>query len=81
MNLIETIEYMYYMGNTTIQFIDKEDLTLDSIYLNFSMDKKIIRLKIDKIMNINALIFYYRNKQYDLMIFNNSIIITSYPTI
>ena len=81
MNLIEIIEYMYYMGNTTIQFIDKEDLTLDSIYLNFFMDKKIIRLKIDKIMNINALIFYYRNKQYDLMIFNNSIIITSYPTI
>ena len=81
MNLIEIIEYMYYIGNTTIQFIDKEDLTLDSIYLNFFMDKKIIRLKIDKIMNINALIFYYRNKQYDLMIFNNSIIITSYPTI
>jgi hypothetical protein len=81
MNLIEIIEYMYYMGNTTIQFIDKEDLTLDSIYLNFFIHKKIIKLKINKIMNINALVFYYRNKQYDLMIFNNSIIITSYPTI
>lgn len=80
MNLIETIEYIYYMGNTTIKFIDKEDLNLDIIYNNLFSDKRIIGLKILKIMNINTLVFKYRNKNYDLMIYNNSIIITLYPS-
>ena len=44
MNLIETIEYIYYMGNTTIKFIDKEDLNLDIIYNNLFSDKRIIGL-------------------------------------